>query len=270
MTDLNGRIAGLSSPLARLVDDYFMACRARGLARSTITGSYGYPLQRSSCRGAHGRHHRAGPAQPRTMDAFSVHLLERGGKDGRTLEKSSVHAYVRAVRGFLNWCEHEGEGKVPGRRCPGFLAGSSTSSIATRSTRSKPARSPSGTASSSASSATAGSAPRSLLAAAGSVIRRDRQAHLSVHGKGSVIGSSHCHPLSCGASRATSASAGRRNPFAAALLRSPARPVGDYEPLTPSGVLQLVRGPPIVPASRSGCTPICSATASSPTPCAPA
>ena len=45
----------------------------------------------------------------RTVNAFSVALAEQGGKDGRPLSKFSIHAYARAVRGFLNWCSREGE-----------------------------------------------------------------------------------------------------------------------------------------------------------------
>src|SRR5437867_12809897 len=90
-----------TSPLARLVDDYLMACRARGLARATITGSYGYPLQKVFLPWCHDNGlNQLSELNGRTMDAFSVRLLEGGGKGGRTLEKSSVHAYVRAVRGF--------------------------------------------------------------------------------------------------------------------------------------------------------------------------
>ncbi len=90
-----------------------MACRARGLARSTIQGSYGYPLRGIFlpwCQ-ANG-YTELNQLNGRSMDAFSVHLLEDGGRNGRRLEKTSVHAYVRAVRGFLNWCEQEGEGKI--------------------------------------------------------------------------------------------------------------------------------------------------------------
>ena len=45
----------------------------------------------------------------RQVDAFSAHLHEAGGRNGRHLSKASVHAYTRGVRGFLNWCEAEGE-----------------------------------------------------------------------------------------------------------------------------------------------------------------
>lgn len=98
------------SALQRLVDDYLMECRARGLAPSTIHGSYGYPLRSIFvpwCE-AHGVE-RPDQLDSRTVNAFSVALAEHGGKDGRPLSKFSIHAYARAVRGFLNWCSREGE-----------------------------------------------------------------------------------------------------------------------------------------------------------------
>src|SRR5271165_2235414 len=98
------------SPLHHLVDDYLMACRARGLAPGTITTSYGYPL-RSIFLPWCDEHGIARPEQldARIVDTFSVDLLARGGKDGRPLSKYSVHAYARVIRGFLTWCAKEGE-----------------------------------------------------------------------------------------------------------------------------------------------------------------
>jgi len=98
------------SALHQLVDDYLMACRARGLAPGTITTSYGYPL-RSIFLPWCDEHSITRPDQldARAVDAFSVDLLARGGKGGRPLSKYSVHAYARAIRGFLTWCAHEGE-----------------------------------------------------------------------------------------------------------------------------------------------------------------
>jgi hypothetical protein len=33
------------SAVEQLVEDYLMACRARGVSRATLTNSYGYPLR---------------------------------------------------------------------------------------------------------------------------------------------------------------------------------------------------------------------------------
>jgi integrase len=114
MPQLTVQKTGAAAPgLALLVDDYLMACRARGLARSTIEGSYGYPLRSVFlpwCE-ANGLVE-VGQLGPRQMNALSVTLLDHGGKDGRQLSKATVHAYTRGIRGFLKWCESENEGKA--------------------------------------------------------------------------------------------------------------------------------------------------------------
>jgi integrase len=98
------------SHLHRLVDDYLMECRARGLAPGTINNSYGYPV-RSIFLPWCDEHGIEEPAQldGRTINAFSVALQEHGGRRGQGLSKFSIHAYTRAVRGFLTWCSREGE-----------------------------------------------------------------------------------------------------------------------------------------------------------------
>lgn len=243
MPDLTVVSTASPSPLARLVDDYLMACRARGLARSTITGSYGYPLQKVFlpwCANAGLTELRQLTA--RTMDAFSVHLLEDGGKAGRPLQKTSVHAYVRAVRGFLQWCEEEGEGKVAKpalptlpRRVLDVLDREEIDRLeaAAQSERDR--------------------IIIRLLADCGlraeelctlrpeSVIRRDRQAHLSVHGKGER---DRLVPLPPSLLRRIESYVRNARPddtrsgrLFVGLRRGRS---GDYEPLTPSGLLQLV------------------------------
>ena len=98
------------SDLQRLVDDYLMECRARGLAPATINGSYGYPLRSVFLPWCEGNGvERPAQLDSRTVNAFSVALAEQGGKDGRPLSRFTIHAYARAVRGFLTWCSREGE-----------------------------------------------------------------------------------------------------------------------------------------------------------------
>jgi integrase/recombinase XerD len=98
------------SPLHRLVDDYLMACRARGLAPTTVTTSYGYPLRSIFLPWCDGHAiERIEQLDARTVDAFSVALIDFKGKNGTKLSKFTVHAYARSVRGFLTWCSHEGE-----------------------------------------------------------------------------------------------------------------------------------------------------------------
>ncbi len=52
MPDLTVVRPAVPTALERLVDDYLMACRARGLALTTIENSYGYPLRDILLRGA--------------------------------------------------------------------------------------------------------------------------------------------------------------------------------------------------------------------------
>lgn len=104
-----------AAPIHRLVDDYLMDCRARGLAPGTVSTSYGYPLLHVFLPWC-AENGVASPGQldTRTAAEFSVDLLRRTGKSGKPVSKYTAHAYSRSVRGFLNWCEREGE-KVPGR-----------------------------------------------------------------------------------------------------------------------------------------------------------
>jgi integrase/recombinase XerD len=97
--------------LERLVDDYLMACRARGLSRNTIETSYGYPLRGIFLPWCAERPiTEVEQFNGRAADAFAVALREMPSRRGTPLSAASVHAYVRAVRGFLTWCEREGEG----------------------------------------------------------------------------------------------------------------------------------------------------------------
>jgi integrase len=98
------------SPLARLVDDYLAHCQARGLSQRTLTNSYGYALRHiflpwcategySDVRDLDGR----------AVDRFTSSLLQRRHADGRPISKHSVHSYVRPVRQLLSWASLMGE-----------------------------------------------------------------------------------------------------------------------------------------------------------------
>lgn len=233
-----------ASSLAALVDDYLMACRARGLARSTIDGSYGYPLRSVFlpwCE-ANGLTEVA-QLGPRQMNALSVTLLDNGGKDGRQLSKATVHAYTRGIRGFLHWCESEGEGqpaRPPLPRLPRLLldvldrdeidrleAGAETERdrIIVRLLGDCGLRS-----------------SELLSLRPDQIIRRDRQANLHIHGKGER---DRFVPLPPTLLRRIDRYLRAGRPKDAACddifvsLRRDRR--GAYEPLTRSGVLQLVR-----------------------------
>jgi integrase len=92
-----------------------MDCRARGLAPGTVSTSYGYPLVHVFLPWC-AENRITDPAQldTRVTAEFSVELLRRPGRSGKPISKYTAHAYSRSVRGFLNWCQREGE-KVPSR-----------------------------------------------------------------------------------------------------------------------------------------------------------
>jgi integrase len=95
--------------VAALVEDYLAACRAKGLSPKTVKLAYGYPLRGvflpwCSRSGVHT------PADltTRLLERFSAELMEHGGKRGE-LSRNTVWTYVKAVRGFLAWARAEGE-----------------------------------------------------------------------------------------------------------------------------------------------------------------
>jgi integrase len=235
---------GGSSALDRLVNDYLMSCKAKGLSPNTIDNSYGFPL-----RGiflpwcADHKVNDVADLNSRTVDAFSVFLAEEPGHRGKPLSRSSVHAYTRAVRGFLNWCEREGEGtaarpslpKLP-RRVLNILDREELRRLVAAAPTERDR------------------VILGILADCGlrnaelcglevdDVMRRDRQTFLRVHGKGAR---ERLVPLPPGLQRGLERYERHQRPrdtrtnrLFLGLRRSAG---GDYEPLTRSGVLQLVR-----------------------------
>ncbi|MGO9583573.1 MAG: tyrosine-type recombinase/integrase [Acidimicrobiales bacterium] len=97
------------SALDRLVDDYLIHCEARGLSPRTLTNNYGYALRDVFlpwCR-------EQGIAEVRdldgrTVDRFTSALLHRE-RNGRPISKHTVHSYIRPVRQLLTWAAREGE-----------------------------------------------------------------------------------------------------------------------------------------------------------------
>jgi integrase/recombinase XerD len=99
-----------SPVIEALVDDYLASCRARGLSPKTIKLAYGYPLKGVFVPWCV----RVGVTRPvelttRLLERFSAELMEAGGKRGE-LSQNTVWSYVKAVRGFLAWAKAEGEG----------------------------------------------------------------------------------------------------------------------------------------------------------------
>ena len=96
--------------LSRQIEDYLAECRAKGLSRNTIEQSYGYPLRSillPFC-GREGISEVAGLSN-RALNQLSSELQERGGARGRPLSRHSIHAYMRAINHFLAWAGREGE-----------------------------------------------------------------------------------------------------------------------------------------------------------------
>ena len=114
--------APAQTALSRLVDDYLASCRARGLSPRTVDGAYGYPLRQvllPFCQ-------REGIKEPaelnnRALVRLTNELLERTGPSGRPLSRHSVHAYMRAINHLISWAAGEGEeikAKAPLPRLP--------------------------------------------------------------------------------------------------------------------------------------------------------
>ena len=110
------------SPLAQAVDDYLASCRARGLSPRTVDGAYGYPLRHVFLPFCEERSIREISAiTPRELDRLATGLMEREGRTGKHMSKHSVHAYMRAVNHFLGWAAEGGEevkAKAPLPRLP--------------------------------------------------------------------------------------------------------------------------------------------------------
>lgn len=90
-----------TTALELLVEDYLMACRARGLSRNTIETSYGYPLRRLLLPWC--AEHQITEVEHfdrRAADAFAVDLRETPGRRGSPLAATSVHAYLAGRSGL--------------------------------------------------------------------------------------------------------------------------------------------------------------------------
>lgn len=102
-----------SSPLVRLVDDYLADCLARGLSPRSIRYATGWPLREIFLPWCADQNiTSAEQLDTRTCNQFSAHLQTVGGKKG-PLAKSSIWTYSKSVRRFIAWANEQGE-HVPG------------------------------------------------------------------------------------------------------------------------------------------------------------
>lgn len=99
-----------SNSLDVLAHDYLASCKARGLAPTTIRTAYAYTLDNVFlpwC--ARNDIARVEQLTQRVLDRFTSDLHETPSKRGKQLSPHTVHHYVRVVRQFLAWCRVESE-----------------------------------------------------------------------------------------------------------------------------------------------------------------
>ena len=100
---------GLPSPLGRLVDDYLISCRAKGLSPRSQE-QYAYALQSVFLPWCQEQGiQRIEDLDRRAFDRYTMALLDRRTRDGKPLSKHSVHTYIRPVRIMLTWATEVGE-----------------------------------------------------------------------------------------------------------------------------------------------------------------
>lgn len=98
------------SPLERLIDEYLIDCRIRRLSKRTIDQVYRPVLRRTFLRFCQGEGlSEIGQVDKRAMGRFQVGLLDEAGPAGRPLKPASVHSYVRTINSFLTWAKKQGE-----------------------------------------------------------------------------------------------------------------------------------------------------------------
>jgi len=113
-TSIAGRLTQPPSNLpetdevGRLIEEYLAHCRARGLAPRTVREAYGFPLRRIFLPYCRETGVETLSALDRAcLDRWTTGLLDQGGPRGQ-LSKFTVASYVRAVNGFLKWAQAEG------------------------------------------------------------------------------------------------------------------------------------------------------------------
>ena len=231
-----------ASALERLADDYLNHCAARGLSPRTLDRCYGYALRAVFLPWCEQEGVREiADLDIRTLDRFTSALLQRRREDGKPLSRYSVHTYVRPVRQMLTWASTMGEAVSAKPQLP---------------TRSKPLREVLSREELDRLEQVAASERDKLIIrifgdcgmrleelmnlSPADIVRSGRQAHLRVLGKRNRVRDVPIPPQLL--RRLERHIAGRPEDRSAdriflALRRSPR---GEYEPLTVSGVYQVV------------------------------
>jgi integrase/recombinase XerD len=112
------KLSAPPSPIEKLVDDYLASCRAGGLSPKTIRFSYGYPLSSVFLPWCADEGIKdVSEINNRRLDSLSARLQDTGHKRAE-LSKATVWTYMKAINRFLAWAKEEGEavdakGRVP-------------------------------------------------------------------------------------------------------------------------------------------------------------
>ncbi len=108
----------MAQRLDQLIDDFLASARARGLSPKTLR-EYRFPL-REVLMPYCGRHGLKEPEQltRAALDRLSTQLLDEGGKSGRPLSRHTIASYVRSINVFLSWAQSEGEAVAARAKAP--------------------------------------------------------------------------------------------------------------------------------------------------------
>jgi integrase len=230
--------------ISALVEDFLASVKAAGRSPKTYNTSYGYPLRSilvPFCE-------REGITEPdqltsKVLNRMTNELRDGGGKNGRPLTETTIHAYLRGINAGLHWARAEGEMTSKGRaqlpKLPKRLVATldrdeiAAMEDAVSTERDKLII---------RLLADTGIRVGELVALRpGDIIERDRNHYVQVHGKGSKDRLVPIPRLYRRLERF--AAKGRPKDAADRLflgLRRDRR-TGQYEPLTTSGVLQMLQ-----------------------------
>lgn len=100
--------------LIRALEEFEVAGRAKGLSPRTLQGAYGYPLREFMGWATGQGISDPGQLDQRVLDRWMVHLRDEGGTKG-SLKPATIHSYARAVNAFLGWLRQDGDVDVRGK-----------------------------------------------------------------------------------------------------------------------------------------------------------
>jgi site-specific recombinase XerD len=243
MTDLQIVSTTGATPIERLVDDFIINCRARGLSPRTIDGSYEPALRRVFLRWCRAEGIvEVSELDRAALDRFTAGLLSAESRYGGSLSKHTVHSYVRPVRQFLTWASSEGEAVRAKPQLPKLPRLHKDALSRTEIDRMESAAASERDRLAIRLFGDCGLRLSELLALeTNSIIRSGRQAMLAVHGKGDRDRRVPIPPWLLRRIDRYIASLPQDRRSQRLFLSVRRGRAGEYEPLTDSGVKQLVR-----------------------------